>query len=363
MPATLEDVAKHTGYSTATISRVVNGAEGVSTEVRSTVEKAVRDLGYIARRTRPSATDRTERLVEVILHRHSTMERIEPGPGGVKVGPVVAVEPEALVSRSWELSNDFYRGILDGILGELRQHGGKAVVQVVSDLADPTLISGLQDGIDGVLVVGEGGPGLGGFVAACQKPLVLVDILFGGGRHEQVTTDNLAGMGQAVEHLAQLGHRRVGFIGGPVGNPVAAERAAAFSFHAMRLGLDVPEGWREVAYDSIEGTSVRLGALLAHGDRPTALATFGDSSAMAALRGAQRAGLSVPRDLSVVGFGDEMLASVLTPGLTSVRVETAAIGRMAVRLILTQGDRDHDGCVVRLPTRLVVRGTTAPPPG
>ena len=363
MPATLEDVAKHTGYSTATISRVVNGAEGVSTEVRSTVEKAVRDLGYIARRPRSGGGERTERLVEVILHRYSTMERIEPGPGGVKVGPVVAAEPEALVSRSWELSNDFYRGMLDGILAELRQHGGKAVVQVVSDLADPTLISGLQDGIDGVLIVGEGGPALPGFLAACQKPLVLVDILHGGGRHEQVTTDNLAGIGQAVEHLAQLGHRRIGFVSGPAGNPVTLERAAAFSFHAMRLGLDVPEGWREVGYDSIEGTSVRLGALLAHGNRPTALATFGDSSAMAVLRGAQRAGLVVPRDLSVVGFGDEMLASVVTPALTSVRVETPDIGRMAVRLILTQGARDGGGCVVRLPTRLVIRGTTAPPPG
>ena len=260
MSATLADVAKRCGYSTATICRVVNGAQGVSAEVRGAVEQAISDLGYVAKKLRAEAAgpdSRRERLVEVILHRRSTMEPLAVGAAGVDVGPSTAVAADDLLSRGWQLSNDFYRGILDGILGELRVQGGKAVVQVATDLADPRLLAGIDPDVDGVLLVGEGGPHLERFVAACPLPLVLVDLLLPHGRQEQVTTDNLAGIGQAVAHLARLGHRRVGFVSGP-DDPVSRERAEAFLYHAARLGLQVPEAWNAVTYDSISGTSARL---------------------------------------------------------------------------------------------------------
>ena len=361
MPATLEDVAKQTGFSIATISRVVNGAEGVSADVRSSVEKAVVELGYVARRGRTvQTTERKERLIEVILHRRSHIEPIKSSPTGVAIGPVTAAAPETLLSRSAELTNDFYRSILDGILDEIRAQGGKAIVQVVSDLTSPAVLAGLTDELDGVLLVGEGGPGLASFRSGCQHPLVLVDILHGEGAHEVVTTDNFVGIGQAVEHLANLGHRRVGYVAG-LDDTVGKERAAAFRFHALRLGLTVPPAWLSVPYDSIVGTTERLQTLLTQSDRPTGLACCNDWGALAVTRAAAAAGLRIPHDLSVVGFDDALIASLTTPPLTTVHVSADAIGRMAVRLIVTQRARSASGCTVRIPTHLIVRGSTAAP--
>lgn len=362
MSATLEDVAKQTGFSIATISRVVNGSEGVSADVRTSVEKAVIDLGYVARRGKThAAAEPRQRLIEVIMHRRTSIEPIKTGPNGVAIGPVTQAVPETFLSRSSELTSDFYRGILDGILDEIRAQGGKTIVQVVNDLAAPAVIQGLHDDLDGVLLVGEGGPALESFRASCRHPLVLVDILPGNGANEVVTTDNLAGIGQAVEHLAGLGHRRVGYIAG-TDDTTGRERAAAFRFHAIRLGLTVPAAWQAVPYDTIAGTTERLQALLATPDRPTAVACCSDWSALAMTRAAAAVGVRVPHDLSVVGFDDALISSLTTPPLTTVHVATDAIGRMAVRLILTQRARTASGCTVRIPTNLMVRGSTAAPP-
>ena len=363
MSATLEDVAKQTGFSIATISRVVNGAEGVSADVRAVVGKAITELGYIAKRGRASQgnSERKERLIEVILHRRTTVEPIKASPGGVAIGPVTAATPEIMLSRSTDPNNDFYRTILDGILDELRTQGGKAVVQVVNDLAAPAVLNGLKDDLDGVLLVGEGGPALEAFSKGCRHPLVLVDVLQGAATHEVVTSDNAAGLGQAVEHLAQLGHRRVGYVSG-VDDATGRERAAAFRFHAMRLGLDVPPAWQAVPYDSIAGTTERLLPMLSAPGCPTALACCNDWGALAVIRAAMLAGLRIPQDLSLVGFDDILIASLTQPPLTTIHVATAAIGRMAVRLVLTQRARLASGCTVRIPTHLIVRNSTAAAP-
>lgn len=363
MASTLADVAKRTGYSTATICRVVNGGQGVRPEVRSAVEQAIADLGYVAKRTRAEASageDRRERLVEVILHRSSPMEPLAPGPDGVAIGASTAVAADELLTRGWELSNDFYRGMLDGILTEVSAQGGKAVVQVATTLDDPRLLAGLSTDSDGVLLVGEGGAQLERFVAACPRPLVLVDMLLPSGRQEQVTTDNAAGIGQAVAHLARLGHRRVGFLGGD-DSPAARERAEAFLAHAARSGLQVPEDWAAVPYDSIAGTSARLGELMLRPGRPTGLVSCNDYAALAALDTARRIGLRVPEHLSVVGFDDARIAALTSPPLTTVRVDTAALGAMGVRLLLSRGQRPPIGCTVRVPTHLVVRESTRAP--
>lgn len=361
MAATLDDVAKHSGYSPATISRVVNGVQGVSPEVRAEVEEAVRKLGYVPRRARPSAianAPAVNRVVEVVLHRSSSMEDVNVGQGRVSVGPVTNARDVPLLT----LNNDFYRHMLDGIVVELHQHDTNAALQVVNDLQDPALLASLAEGSDGVLLVGEGVPGLAGFIAACrQRPLVLVDILDPSCTQEQVTTDNFRGIGQAVDHLVELGHRRLGFVSGTA-VPATRERAEAFAFHAHRHGVTVAPEWLQVAYDHIDRTAYKVATLLAGESRPTGIVCCNDWGALAVLRAAGQVGLRIPQDLSVVGFDDLPLAAVVTPALTSIRVAIDDLGRMAARLLLTQKDRPSRGCVVRLPTTLVARASTAKPP-
>lgn len=359
MGLTLEDVAQRSGYSQATISRVVNNSAAVSPEVRAAVEKAIKDLGYLTRRSRAGAA--AEQVIEVILHRSGSVEQIDAGAKGVAVGRLADVSPETILTPQWQLGNDFHLRILNGIVAEMKQRGGKAQLQFTSDLASPALLQTLAKGASPVLLVGEGGSGLDQLLSRCRRPLVLVDMLAEGGGHEAVTTDNLAGIGLAVEHLATLGHRRVAFIGG--GDlPAERERSVAFIYHAHRLGLELDPQWRDVRYDHIESTAERLIGLLGQAQRPSGIVCGNDYGALAVLRAAGRLGIAVPRQLSVVGFDDVAMAALATPALTCVRVESEDIGRTAVRLLLSQrsGMAMH-GCIVRLTPRLMVRESTAAP--
>jgi DNA-binding LacI/PurR family transcriptional regulator len=361
MGLTLEDVAQRSGYSQATISRVVNNSAGVRPEVRAAVEKAIKDLGYLTRRSRAGAA--AEQVIEVILHRSGSVEQIDVDAKGVAVGPLADVSPETILTPQWQLGNDFHLRILNGIVAEMKVRGGKAQLQFTSDLASPALQQSLAKGAAPVLLVGEGGAGLEQLLARCRRPVVLVDMLGVGDGHEAVTTDNLAGIGLAVEHLASLGHRRIAYIGGS-DLPANRERGVAFVYHSHRLGLETDPQWRDVHYDHIESTAERLVGLLGQAQRPTGIVCCNDYGALAVLRAAGRLGVSVPRELSVVGFDDVAMAALSTPALTCVRVDSEDIGRTAVRLLLSQrsGMAAH-GCIVRLTPRLIVRESTAPPAG
>lgn len=359
MKVTLAHLSKRSGYSPATISRVVNGEAGVRDEVRTAIEQAISELGYLAKRPRHQ-----NGVVEVVLHRVTPMEQVTVAPDGVfALGPQEPASAEHLLTAAWRLGNDFYRRILDGALEELRLHQRRATLRVASDLADPQLRSALAGEASAVLLIGEDGAGLDTLAATARRPLVLADILHAG-PCDQVTSDNHDGMGQAVQHLIGLGHRRIGFVGGPC-NRSLRERTDAFAFHIFRTGLMVPAAWVHAGDGNIEHTATAVTTLLSSPERPTALVCGSDYQAMAVLRAAHRLGLQVPRDLSVTGFDDCEVAALATPPLTTIRTDAAGIGRMAVRLLLSltrPADPAAQGCVVRVPTRLVERASTAPPP-
>lgn len=361
MKITLTDISRHSGYSIATVSRVANGTgAGVRPEVARKIRAAVRELGYLS--TRPSSRSKSasQDVISVVLHRRSALERITIGAGGFEFGPVTPADPETLLTPDWRLGNDFHRRVLEGVMDELGRHGRRAMLQVSDDLDDPALA---QDAA-GVILVGQEGPGLARFVDGCHAPLVLADILHDGWA-DQVTSDNLDGIGQAVRHLAELCHRRIGWVGGPDVRPMH-ERRDAFRFHAFSAGMTVEDGWIHEGDNHIANTAPAVARMLRAPSRPTAIACSNDFAAMAVLRAADEVGLRVPADLSVVGFDDAELATLATPALTSVRTDPTAIGRRAVCLLMgtrAPAPTATRGCVLRIPTTLVVRASSAPPPG
>jgi LacI family transcriptional regulator len=361
MAATISDIAKRSGYSPATISRVMNGFEGVRPEVRTSIEAAAKELGYVGRRNKQPRQGSGIRLVEVVFHRRTGAERMAVDGHDITVGPLAPVGEAEMLSEQWLQSNDFYRKIIDGILHELHANEAKAVLQPSNNLADPALIKGLHDGVEGVLLIGEDGPGMRSFLESCPHPVVLVDIIDVDAQQEQVTSDNFGGIALAVQHLVDLGHRRLGFISG-ADVPATRERAEAFAYHARRLGAVIPDGWSEFPYAHVGPTADHLVPHLKKPGRPTGLCTCNDYGALAVLRAADRCGLVVPRDLSVVGFDNTDIAAVVTPPLTSIHTASDGLGRMAVRLLLSQGDRPQRGCNVRLPCSLITRASTGPAP-
>ena len=177
-----------------------------------------------------------------------------------------------------------------------------------------------------------------------------------------VSAMHAAGSKQATEHLLELGHRRIGVIAGSPGWYATEERMIGFRGALAASGiLQAPElivysDWRTPR--GIEAAE----QLLSLPEPPTAIFGFNDNVAIGALIAARRRGLSVPDDLSVVGFDDTFQAAIVTPPLTSVRQPLAELGRMGVSLLtrLIDGQR-VDAVRLELSTTLVVRESTAPP--
>jgi LacI family transcriptional regulator len=171
-----------------------------------------------------------------------------------------------------------------------------------------------------------------------------------------------AGAKEATQHLLDLGHRRIGAIAGTPGWYATEERLiglrAALAGAGMLLDPEL------VAYSDwrMPRGTVAAEQLLSLPDPPTAIFGFNDNVAIGALHAAHARGLTVPDDLSVIGFDDTEFATIVTPPLTSMRQPLAELGRTGVSLLIRilEGQR-VDALRMELATKLVVRGTTAPP--
>jgi len=362
---TLAQLCSRAGCSQATASRVLNGTTFVSPDVRERVLCATRELGYVpkcARRTPRAPAPAGQPVVDIVFHRHTPAERLAFQDGHLTVEPPSDVPLDALLTEGRRLSDAFYRHIIDGAVEELGRHGCKAVLQANKDLKAPTMLADLnRPDQRGVLLVGEYSPDLELFVRQLRQPLALVDLMCDGWP-DVVTIDNRGGMQAVVQHLAELGHRHVGYVGG-ASNPSLVERRTMFLWHAQEAGLTVRPEWCCACSEQIADAAARVLPMLHRKRRPTALVCCNDCAAFGVLRAAEACGLAVPRQLSVVGFDDVDPAALVTPALTTVHVPMVQLGRVAVRLLLTQEAAwphpANGGCEARVRTHLVVRGTTA----
>jgi LacI family transcriptional regulator len=190
-----------------------------------------------------------------------------------------------------------------------------------------------------------------------------VDVEISGLRSGYVISDNDAGIRLAMRHLHDLGHRRIATITGLVETRPGAERLRAYRDALRDLGL----GYRDeyVAYGDfyVESGRQAMLRLLRGEEPPTAVVAASDLMALGALRAAAEEGVSVPGDVSLVGFDDIQLAGHVNPPLTTVRQDKAGLGAAAGALLRRNIDGDADGQpVTTLPVELVVRESTAPPP-
>lgn len=369
---TVRDVSRHARCSPATVSRAINHTAPVSAEVRRNVLEAMRKLGYAprpqrARNGHARSPDGAPPVgsVSVVLYRRKEMERVRIRDGGLRVGHAEHVPPKEILSKSMRLSVDFYMHIISGLVEELALHGIEASLRIVDDMQAADLLEDIaQPDRCGVAVLGEHGGAVEALVAACPHPLVLVDIL-GTTGPDVVTTDNHAGIVQAVDHLVALGHQRIGFVG-LSSNPAYRERREAFDLRMGQLGLPRPPEWSFDGSHLIEDTAEGVLPLLKAKSRPSAIVCVADFLAMGVLRTARRCGLRVPEDLSVVGFDDIDASTLIEPALTTVRVPVIGLGRRAARQLLQtiqwEAMAGETGCTLRLRPSLVVRGTSGPPP-
>lgn len=198
------------------------------------------------------------------------------------------------------------------------------------------------------------------FVAA-GTPVVLVNRTIDRGGVPTVIADDYHGILAAVEHLYQLGHRKIGYIGGPCNLSTAWQRQAAFEQAASRLGLPAAGVIETAAFNEEAGLDAGQQLLDAHPEA-TAVVAANDLLAIGVIDAAARRGLSCPRDLSVVGFNDIQYVRRLQPPLTTIRIPHYEVGRRAAELLLAMVENpSRHPETVMLAGELVVRGSTCPP--
>ncbi len=322
----ISDVARIAGVSTATVSRALSNPGVVSEETRAAVAAAIRATGY-----------RLNHAARNLRHR--------------RTGGIVALVPN--------LANPFFSQILSGIAAVLGPAGYNLLIADTSTAGAETLLEYAEPSrADGLIVLDGALPaeGLG------RVPVVEACEWVPGLEAPRVKIDNRAAAGLAVEHLAALGHRRIGHVAGPRGNVLTEARLSGTEEALAARGLPFPETALYPGDFSLDSGRAAAERWLAQapGQRPTAVFLASDAMACGFIGEVQRQGLSVPGDVSVVGFDDIELIAHISPPLTTIRQPRAAIGRIAAERLLARlrGDTDEDGADTILPVELVVRAST-----
>jgi DNA-binding LacI/PurR family transcriptional regulator len=326
----LEDVAAAVGLSAASVSLVLRGAPGPSAATRERVLEAAARLGYRPDRAASSLASRRSRLIGVMMDVLNTYH-----------GELVADLDEAAERAGYDV-------VLSTVT---RGRDERRAVETLTDSRCEALVLLGPEAPDELLAaLGRQLP-----VAVIGRPLQAAGV-------DVVRAADDDGVGAAVDHLVGLGHTGIGYVDGG-GGTIATARRGGYERAMRRHGLAGRA--RVVPGDHTEEAGSRAGRVLTGaGTLPTAVVTFNDRVAVGLLDTLTRAGLDVPRDVSVIGYDDSPLARLAHIGLTTVSQNSRELTGHAVAALVErlEGTRTEAREVV-LPPRLVVRTTTAPPPG
>jgi LacI family transcriptional regulator, repressor for deo operon, udp, cdd, tsx, nupC, and nupG len=332
MAASIEDVARLAGVSIATVSRALLGLPDVATATRARVLAAADELDYIAS---PFAA------------------RLASGRSAT-VGAVVP-----FINR-W-----FFAEVIDTVETALRKAGYDLLLYNLGDEAGRSRffeVMPMRKRVDAVVVISlvlsdkefDALDALG-------EPVALLGLERTGSL--SVRIDDVHGAQQAVEHLLALGHRRIGLIGGDTDDPMRftppLRRRDGYRDALRAAGIELDPALEVLGYFTVEGGSQAAEALLALPERPTAIFAESDEMAYGALRSIRRANLSVPADVAVIGFDDQVNAELMDLSTVRQPVAEQALD-IAERLIAVMADPDAERDAVVLPTQVVVRGSTDP---
>ncbi|MHA6795505.1 LacI family DNA-binding transcriptional regulator [Pseudonocardia bannensis] len=326
----LEDVAAAVGLSTASVSLVLRGAPGPSAKTRERVLDAAARLGYRPDRAASLLARRRSRLIGVVMDVRST----------------------------------FHAELVEDVHDVAERHGYDLVLSTRTRTRDERrAIETLVDSrCEALVLLGPETPAPRLAALDRQLPVVAVGRRFPAAGLDVVRVADDEGVGQAVAHLTELGHRDIAYVDGGPGT-IATDRRRGYQ-HAMRRARLVDRA-RVVPGDHTEEAGSRAArALLDAGELPTAVVTFNDRCAVGLLDTFSRAGVDVPGMVSVAGYDDSPLSRLAHVELTTVGQDTRGLTEHAVAAVVERldgGRAEHREVV--LTAHLVVRRTTGPPRG
>ncbi|WP_072807199.1 LacI family DNA-binding transcriptional regulator [Rhodococcoides yunnanense] len=327
---TIRTVAAHAGVSKSLVSLVLRGSSSVSDEKRIAVEDAIRELGYRPNLSARSLTQQRTHIVGVLLN---------------------------------DLRNPWFVDCLEGMNSVLAQHDLKMFLADgrLDRSSDESHLKSFMDlRLDGLALVGTRMPTPAVAEAAASMPTVVVasrDLDFPG--VDVVANDDRLGSRLAVDHLVALGHRHIAHIAGfgAVAEIRADSYRDAMTAHGLAKYIRVEQsGMTE------EAGHEAAARILAGRIHPSAIYAVNDIVAIGAMTACQERHLSIPRDVSIVGYDNTSIAQLRHVWLTSVDNATAEVGRRAATALVERiTDPGGTGSLQLLPPSLQVRGSTAPP--
>ena len=329
---TINDIARITGVSTSTVSRVLNNHPSVSPRTRTKVIEVIKKCDY-----RPNA-----------IARSLTTKK------SYTIGMFGAIFPET--NYVFHLNNDFFKDIIYGFEVVLGEKGYDLLYFTNVNLRDLSFTDKCRNrNVDGAIFLGfsKDTPNLADFLKE-EIPAVFIDTNITAKRVSYVTSTNVLGAGQAVNYLYQLGHQKIGFIRGIKGQSTAQERIKGFKQALVEKGLRYNQDWVISGSYSREHGYWAMNKILENKSIPTAIFCQ-DLIAFGAYKAVKEHGLKIPEDISIIGFDDIDMCSYVNPPLTTIRQDRYRMGRAVGTLLLDIIDFNDDISPIRVPTEIVER--------
>ena len=333
--ATIYDVARKAGVSTGTVSRYLTGKGYVGEAARERIQYAIQELDFS-----PSG------IARGLSKKHTRM-----------IGFVVS-----------DLLNPFVPEVVRGAQ-DLADESEYCMLIYNTDGNGQREVRALQllyeRRVDGLIIMPPETPEGNAFILELHRrgiPLVLIGRSLDSVAVDRVTTDTYTGALAVVQHLAALGHQRIAFIAGESALRTTRGRYQGYLDGLARAGLSFDASLLVEAPLTHDGGAHATAQLLQLTHPPTGIFTINDMVALGAMQEIYRQGLSIPNDISLVGFDDIALAALVQPPLTTVAQPKHLLGQTAVEQLLAQIEHaeDHHPQEIRLPCSIVVRNSTAP---
>jgi LacI family transcriptional regulator len=327
MSVTLEDIARATGFSVPTVSRVIsNSAYPVSAATRQRILDAAQALGY-----RPNLSARGLRT-----ERTNTI--------GVLVDDIMS---------------PFVPPIVRGIQDHLVQHGFSCLIVNSDwnpDLEHSAIADLLSRPVDGIIFVEYSHASTSAELERSQKPRLFVHRLFGGAIKNSITLDEEQNVTLLMRHLLGLGHRRIAYINGPPSWSASQKRLAAYGAALAAHGIPPDPALMRAGDWEFQSGYDAAASLLAHDERPTAIFAANDQMALGAIYACQDAGVAVPGEIAVVGYDNRDFTRLMRPRITTVSLPAYEMGQAAAEQLqkqITEGLSEFDE--IKIPGQLYIR--------
>jgi DNA-binding LacI/PurR family transcriptional regulator len=327
----IKEVARVAGVSTATVSRTINGSDKVTPETAERVRRAVEALGFFP---------------------NNNARALGSGRSGL-YGLIIS-----------DITNPFFPELVRSF-EEVAVHYGQEVL-VANTNYDPHRMElcvrrMLQRKVEGVAIMtSEVDERFIGQLSGRGIPIVFLDTGVPRDGISNIVLDYASGIDHAAEHLTSLGHKRIGFISGPMNLKSARTRHLAFTESLRRAGITQLEHFVQEGNHRMDGGREAMTRMLAHSVRPTAVMASNDLTAIGAMGAIFEHELRVPADISVVGFDDIEISAFTQPALTTVRISRPQIARVAFHALYDSPQHNRKGSEYTLETVLVERKSTAP---